>query len=341
MFATTGAVTGVDLGSRNVKLVRARRNRAGDKLLDACVEELPPTTPDTWESEAAKALGRILKSQKLSRRELGRVAVAVSGAAVHLRQVDLPALTDSELKASMKYEARKHLPLEGGTENALDCQVVDRPAGAPRMSVLFAGAPDGLIKSRVKILERAGIEPEIVDVAPLALLNGLYAQPGWKDGDPSTVALMDLGASAATIVMSRRGGVVYSRTVAVPGPEVSRPDAAGDMPESASPGIMPEALDAYARALALALRETAQFYASMNARRPVETIHLAGGNALLPGLDRKLSELLGLPVSLLDLTRSLHYSPPDSRHLSPEALHRTAPQLAVALGLLYWGNGDV
>lgn len=340
MFATTGAVTGVDLGSRNVKLVRARRSKTGDKLLDACIEELPQTTPETWESEAAKALGRILKSQKLSRRELGRVAVAVSGASVHLRQVDLPALTDPELKASMKYEARKHLPLESGTENALDCQVIDRPAGAPRMSVLFAGAPDGLIKSRVKILERAGIEPEIVDVAPLALLNGLYAQPGWKDGDPSTVALMDLGASSATIVMSRRGGVVYSRTVAVPGPAGAQP-ATGDSPEGAFPGIPPETLEAYARALAAALRETAQFYASMNARRPVETIHLAGGNALLPGLDGKLSELLGLPVSPLDLTRSLHYSPPGSRHLSPEALHRTAPQLAVALGLLYWGNGDV
>jgi Tfp pilus assembly PilM family ATPase len=105
--------------------------------------------------------------------------------------------------------------------------------------------------------------------------------------------------------------------------------------------VDPGVLDGYARALAAALKETAQFYASMNARRPVETIHLAGGNALLPGLDHKLAELLGLPVSLLDLTRALHYSPAGSHSLSSEALHHSAPQLAVALGLLYWGNGDV
>ena len=88
-------------------------------------------------------------------------------------------------------------------------------------------------------------------------------------------------------------------------------------------------------------RETAQFYASMNARRNIESIYVAGGHALLPGLQAKLSSFLGLMVSPLDLTRSLNYSPSGSNRLSSEALKNVAPHYALALGLLYWGNGDV
>ena len=52
-----------------------------------------------------------------------------------------------------------------------------------------------------------------------------------------------------------------------------------------------EAVDAYARSVAQAFRETAQFYASMNARRNIESIYVAGGHARLPGLQAKLSKI--------------------------------------------------
>jgi type IV pilus assembly protein PilM len=328
LFSTTGTVTGIDLGSTSVKLVRARDSRGTGTLLNVCLEELPATDQETWEAEATRAIERILKDSKLSRRDLGRVALAVGGASVHVRQVDLPTLTDPELRSSIKYEARKHLPIESLSEAAVDCQVMTRHESAQKMSVLFAGAPDALVKSRVRIAQRVGIEPELVEPSALSLLNGFYAQP--HDKAMGTLSIIDLGASGATLVFSRPGGVVYSRTVTVPGPKISGEE-----------GIPAETVTNYARTVAAALRESAQFYSTMNARRHVETVFLAGGNALIEGLEQALAGFLGIPVSPLDLTQGLHYSPSGSEGMTPELIKKTAPQFAVALGLLFWGTVNV
>lgn len=353
MLAPAGFMTGIDLGTRGVKLVRARAGGRAGKLLNAGIGEISATGPDEWPAAAARALATLLREQKLKPRDLGRVAAAVSGPAVHLRQVDLPPLGDAELRTSLKYEARKHLPLENPAEAALDCQILSRPAGDQPMSVLLVGTAEALVQSRVEVLKKVGIDPEIVDAAPLALLNGLHGQPDGNGHPWDTAAVFDLGAASTTIVMARRGGVVYSRSLPLSGDAlldaVARSTAAADREAAENEkrrGMEPGApgaatLRGHAEALAGAFRETAQFYSLMNERRKVDRIFLAGGDALLPGIDRLLGDSLGVPVSKLDLTEALNYSPAETGHFSREHLHHVAPRLAVALGLLYWGDNNV
>jgi type IV pilus assembly protein PilM len=190
LFSATSAATGIDIGTSCIKLVRRRTGGKIEKVLNAGLEPISPDA-DAWAAHAAESLHRLLKRLKLQRKDLGRVSLAVSGASVSLKQVDLPALSDAELRNSLKYEARKHLTLENPGQSALDCQVLSR--SGEKMAVIFAGAPEELVESRVRILDRAGIEPEIVDVAPLAILNGLYSRSGIDPGE--TIAIIDLGSS--------------------------------------------------------------------------------------------------------------------------------------------------
>ncbi len=312
MFSTTGTITGIDLGSRSVKLVRAKGG-SQPKLLNAAVEELSGESEDAWKQEAGRALERLLKAQGLGARDLGLVHAAVTGASVQLKQVDLPPLNDEELRASLKYEARKHLSF-GSTETALDCQVMTREAEGAA-STLIVGAPDSLVAAHVAVLNSLGIEPEIVDAGPLALLNGAFSLPGAND---ETIAIMDLGRTGTTLTMARRGGALYTRTVPVSGP----PD------ETVSP-------------LSGAFRETSQYFAPMNERRKVDRVFLCGGHALAPEFEISLQDALGIPVSTLDLTQGLPYSPSGSGKTSEAEVRMRAPQLAVALGLLHWGPSHV
>jgi len=47
---------------------------------------------------------------------------------VDARQVEMPSLSEAELRSSLRYEARQHLPLENLGEAALDCQVIGATA---------------------------------------------------------------------------------------------------------------------------------------------------------------------------------------------------------------------
>jgi type IV pilus assembly protein PilM len=315
LFSAKAAATGIDIGASSVKLVRARAGVRPERILNAAIEPIPPGS-ESWPAAAAGSLSLLLRRLKLHRGDLGRVSLAVSGAAVSLKQVDLPVLSDTELRKSLKYEARKHLTLENPALSAVDCQVLS--SSGETMSVLFAGAPEELVESRVRILDQAGIEPEVVDVASLAILNGLYAQ---TDLDPgATLAVIDMGSSAVTITMDRRNGPIYTRTL---------------------PALNGDEMWEVAGRLSTAFEETAQFFSSMNERRPVDRVFLAGGGALTPGLEDHLASQMGLPVSTMDLTRGLNYSPTGSGDLSRQELNRLAPQMTVAVGLLYWGGMDV
>lgn len=319
MFARSRAFTGIDLGTTCVKLARASGNGRPERLLNAALAEVGEAASGEWETAAAAALKSLLRQLDLKPRELGRVATSISGPSVHIRQVDLPPLSHEELRSSLKFEVRKHFSLENPAQAALDCQVLERPAAPTPMKVLLAGAPEALVASRVRVLESVGIQPETVDALPLALLNGLQRQPVFKEGQGATFALVDLGATVTTIVISRRGGVLYARSLPATG---------------ALEGTNLSSLTG-------PFRETAQFYASINQRRSVDQVCLCGGGALTPDLDRRLEEALALPVSRLNLAGELAYAPAGSGSMSPDMLEQCAPQLATALGLLYWGATDV
>lgn len=318
MFSTQEAVTGIDLGSSGIKLVRARTGRGLRRLLNAAVADLPEGA-GSWPEAATTALRQLLDQQGLKPRDLGQVLAAVSGPSVHLRQVEMPALSETELRTSLRYEARQHLPIENIADAALDCQVIHRSEeGKGNQSVLMVGAPDALVQSRIKVLAAAGIEPEVVDAAPLALLNALEGAEPEAMAPGRTVAVLDLGASAATLVLARKGGVVYARSLAIPS-RTGTPPA----------GLVP------------AVRETVQFFAQMNERRPVDLLFVCGGGATDGSVARELGGPLGLPVKVLDATRRLTYSPARGQTPGSEELAALSPRLAVALGLLYWGDGSV
>lgn len=320
MFASSEAMTGIDLGAASVKLVRVRRGREIERLLNVGVAEITAASPAGWAEEAPRALRRLLDEQGLRPRDLGPVHAAVSGPSVHLRQVEMPSMSADELRAALRYESRKHLPLDTMGESAVDCHVLERPPGpAGSQAVLVVGAPEALVQSRVRALGSVGIEPELVDVAPLAALNALeWAEPGLVRSD-RTLAVIDLGASAVVMTFARDNGVVYSRSL--------RPVTGG--------------VDAMAAGIEPAFRETAAFYAQMNERREIDRVFLCGGGALTEGLSGRLAGMLGLPVAPLDASRRLIYSPARNMDRPAERLAVLSPRLAVAVGLLSRIDGHV
>jgi len=320
LFDSRESITGIDLGAAGVKLARARAGKGIRRLLNVGLADFPSEGAGSWAEKAGIALRGLLADQGLKPRDLGRVLVAVSGPSVHLRQVEMPVLSETELRSSLRYEARQHLPLENLGEAALDCQVIEgmaREEGS-KQSVLMVGAPDSLVQSRIQVLNGAGIDPEVVDVAPLALLNALEGSDPEAMVPGRTVAIADLGHSASTLVFNRRGGAVYSRSVAA----IDNGNSGG-------------------KELAQAFRETAQFYAQMNERRTIDQLYLTGGGALIEDLSVALADRLKLPVAVLDATRRLAYSPGRGQKLEEAELSAQAPRLAVALGLLFWGDGGV
>lgn len=286
MLNRRSASTGIDVGTRSVKLVRVDEGPKGSRVTHWGHEEIFTEEADRSRA-ASQALNRLLSRLRLSRRSLGRVAVAIGSPDVILRQVNLPPLSEADLRRSLPFEARKHLPLENMPDAVLDFQVLG-PARATNgsdaegVAVLLVAAPRKAKDELLRILNGAGIEPDVIDVEPLPALNALLATRGASDHPEQPMALMDLGGLSRTLAVALPDGEIYIRNLKVPERVLSEENDAdvGDL-----------------------IRETGDTLRFLNVRRRDQSIgelHLCGGSSLSEWLKTKLSTALGVDVKAPD-----------------------------------------
>lgn len=288
-----GVRTGIDLGTTSVKLVRGYGGASLECVTHAGVEPLATHGGARDPQETAAALRRLLERLRLKGPQLGLLATAVGGPEVACREVLTAAMPEETLSRALPFEARKYLDLENMTAPVLDYQVLGRageftPGSGPQMRVLFAAAPREARDFPVEVLRLAGLEPDVVDLEPLAALNALAATSATMVGDEQAAGLLDLGGSRATLHLWARAGGLLSRDVGEAAPALAPADEG----------------EAYGRSLAVPVRETVTFFRGRH-RREVAAVLLSGGGARFPGIERALTQALGIPCRALDPLQGL------------------------------------
>jgi Tfp pilus assembly PilM family ATPase len=314
--------TGIDLGTGSVKLVRGEGSSRLEWITHADAEYWGPVEREDDVSRAAGALKRLLHRLHLGRNSLGRVAVSVSGEHSSLREVLMPPMSEEEIRQALPFEARRHLGLEDMPNPILGFQILGKASpseegGAEQIKVLLAAVAGGQRSFPLQVLSRLDLEPEVVDLEPLAGLNTLLAALAPATPEGRAYGLLDLGTRTASLHLTQADGAVLTRPV---GEGIGR---AKDMPSS--PAFLEE--------LVGKVRETMTFYRG-RFRCGVGSIFLGGGGALLPGLAGQLMGALDVPVRVLNPLENLEAK----SGLSQEQL-ASGPRFVIACGLCRWWDG--
>ncbi len=276
--------TGIDIGSHSVKLVRGLGDRGLESLTHHGIE--------TWEGgrdvdRAAAALASLMERLELDRRKLGRLATAVDGWDGSCREVVTQALEDEEFARALPYEARRHLNLEGMEHPVIAGQVLGPVVGGQaeegnRNRVLLAAVPRARREYALSVLERIGLEPELVDLEPLAGLNALFASGIEDDGGKEAIGLLDLGAGAVGFAVGCRSGGLMSRVVG-----------------SGLGGLSEPERQTFIAALVDRVAETITYFRG-RFHRKVRSVVLSGNGAGLTELVDNLSTALDCGVQVAD-----------------------------------------
>ncbi len=110
------------------------------------------------------------------------VIMAIGGPEVVIRQVSLPVLPNSRVLGALEMQHREFglLPPE---EALLDAQILRRSPDGSSTEVLAVSAPKAVIEERIHLLEQASVKAQVLDVEPLALLNGAIHLTGLEPGE--------------------------------------------------------------------------------------------------------------------------------------------------------------
>jgi type IV pilus assembly protein PilM len=220
------------------------------------------------------------------------------------------------MESALRLEARKYVPFDVAGA-ALDYQVLDGvPEGSQSIEVLVALAGAGTLAQHLKVLERAGLNPSVVDVLPVAAGNALW---NWVDPsrhDAHHVAL-HIGPQISTIVIDGARSPYFNRYVYFAAEDYAGREQGSVESEKRIQGLV----DEVSRSLA--------FYETSAGARGFQEISLLGEFLDIPSLEERLRRQTGLAVRKMDMPRRLGY-----QHDFPVGRF----DLAVALALLAGGE---
>jgi type IV pilus assembly protein PilM len=269
--------------------------------------------------------------------------MAVPTGAVITKKIILPAaLREDELEVQVESEANQYIPFALEEVN-LDFQVVGPSPTVPdEQEVLIAATRKEKVEDRVAVAESAGLKALVMDVESFAQQTALslVVQSLPNAGKDQNVAVVDVGANVMNVTVLRNDQSVYTREQAFGGNQltqeiVSRYGMSLEEAENAKrSGGLPddfeaEVLKPFMESLSQEVQRALQFFFTSTQYHSVDHILLAGGSAVIPGLDEVVNSRAQVPATVANPFALMQTSP----RIQLKRLIADAPSLIVACGL--------
>jgi type IV pilus assembly protein PilM len=345
------SMVGLDIGSSAVKAVVLKRGRGGWSLVAAGEAPLPEGSLQDGSAAEPTAVSAIV-SQLLDsiRMKRARVATALSGHAVIVKRLSLPAMSQAELNEAIPWEAEQYIPFDL-SDVQLDFQVVNTGGDAAKNSldVLLVAAKRDRIDDRTAIVAQTGRRPVVLDIEAFALSNAY--QMNYPERTDPLAALVHVGRGVTIVCLLEKGEPVFTRDISIGGqihldailrelgPSgidelTAKRILHGQFPADTSPDQVAAVLREASAQLVLEVRKTVDFYRATAPVEKLSRIVLSGGAYQAVGLVDLLASEFGAPVDVFDPFRRV--SKP-SRAIGADL---TGPGYAVAVGLAMRSEDD-
>jgi type IV pilus assembly protein PilM len=209
----------LNLGSQMIGLAEFRVAPGGLVLLDYRLREMPldPETGQRRDAHLALEQGVGLLREMMQEMQISRrpVNYSLPAQSVFTRFVKLPPLMQERLDKIIAFEAQQNVPFPLD-EVVWDYQLVGGGLEEQIQVVVVAIKVD-LLEQINPVVEQAGLQTSIVDVAPMALYNAFrYSYP--DVGDCSL--LLDIGARTTNILFIEAGRI-FLRSIPLGGTTIT------------------------------------------------------------------------------------------------------------------------
>ncbi|PKL72460.1 hypothetical protein CVV26_01370 [Candidatus Kuenenbacteria bacterium HGW-Kuenenbacteria-1] len=347
---------GVDIGMGSIKIVELKNNKGKPQLVTyGFVEQSADIIHDNSEEAKKYIASLILKTCKKAGVSTQKVITGLPTFSVFNSIINLPLISNKDLPAAIKWEAKKFIPLPidevildwkilkeetskknktNLVESNLDQKEIKTKKG---LRILLTVAPKNLIKKYVDIFKEINFELLSLETASFALTRSLVGY------DLNPIMIVDIGAAITSVIVVEKSVPILNRSIDVGGISVTQAIAnslninskraeqfkrdigisLNDSTQEGTSKIIQTILDNIINEI----RYTIELYEHQGLKK-IEKIILTGGSAYLPNLPDFFSKVLEKRVYVGDPWFQTIYP----LELKP-ALEEIAPRLSIAIGL--------
>ncbi len=338
---------GVDIGTSSIKVLQLGSSGSGYRVEAFAVEQVPEGAISEGNiTDTDRVAEAVKRAVKRSGGKAKACAMAVSGSAVITKVINLPSdLSEDDIEAQIEVEAGQYIPYPR-EEVSLDFEVLGpAPRNADLLEILLAASKTEHVDLCREVAELAGLGLRIVDVESYALANAfdLVRKHAGIDED-ETIGVLNMGATASTLIALRGDRTIYSREHAFGGQQLiddcmrrygMDADQAAFLQRGETPpaGFEDEILEPFRQNVIQQISRALQFYSSSSDYSGINTLFLTGGAASTPGLAEAVGDEVGISCEVADPIEGMRLAP----SIDAGRLERVRPALTTACGLALRG----
>ena len=341
-------IRGLDIGSSRITIAEfAVGKPTGFQLLNYGIAELG-IEPDGDADASAYIVTAIRDLMRQKNIRPAPLLMTMSGQSVFPRYVKLPPVTKDKIQQIVQYEAEQNVPFPID-EVVWDYQLV--PGEGGEINAMLVAVKTENVTRLTDCVQAAGMEPDIVDAAPLALYNTVrYNYPDLQ----GCTMVLDIGSRSTNLILIEESKI-FIRSIPVAGnaitqelmkefelsfkdaEELKKTDAfvafggvyAG--PDNEVADKVSKIVRNVITRLHSEVNRSINFYRSQQGGNPPSRVLLCGGTSIIPHTDTFFRERLKVEVDYLNPFANVPVSPSiDVEKLSAEA-HMMGEVVGLAL----------
>ncbi|MBI4050732.1 MAG: type IV pilus assembly protein PilM [Candidatus Doudnabacteria bacterium] len=333
-FSLSKSKLGIDIGTSSIKAVQLKKEReAQDYHLETygtvnVAAELNQRSELDVISRTAEIIKQLLVKAQVTTK---KVVASLPNSIVFVSVIEMPALSEKELKSAVDWEARRYVPLPL-EEVTLSWSVLSEPPQNGKNKVLLTAVPTSVIDNYLQMFKLAGLEPLALEIEALALIRSLVG------AGKECVLIIDIGARNTSLNLVDKGFLRVSRNLAIGGDTLTQAVSQSlkisfgraeqfkkDLGVMGGADQIPQAMRPALDTIKNETRQLLKIYESTGGA--VRHIIFTGSGAYLPGLINYFSDI-GIKAALGDPLQFIKFDQEIKPHLS-----RAALGLSVAIGL--------
>jgi len=342
----------LDIGTNRVVLAEFQIGRGTPKLLDYSIVPLliEPSDEDGRPEATVVAVEQAM--DELGARDRDAVLMSVAPHNVLTRYVNFPEVAKEKLDQIVKYEAEENIPFPiNEVEWSYQLQG-ERDDG--EVDAVIVAIKQDLVGGLVEDVEAAGLEPGMVDVSTMAIVNAFQHNYPEQEG---TTLIMDIGARTTDLIFLDEGKM-WTRNVTVGGDEMTRNIAkelgisfleaeelkkesafvsfggAYEQPDDEATRIVSKCVRNVMTRLHSEVMRTVNLYRGQQGGNAPTQIFLTGGASIIPHTDTFFKEKMSMDVEYLHSFANIELG----KGLDDEEVSQDVMNLSEVVGLALRGN---
>lgn len=315
---------GLDISDLSFKLAGVINKKNSFELVNYNKANVPPGYFENGKiiklQESSNLIKELVNSAYGPKIKTKFVHVCLPEKQTFIKIIYLPNVSGTEIPSAIDWAAEHHLPFSLD-EIYFDYHILENKKNDKEIPVVIGAAPKEIVNDYTKMIKLAGFVPLSLEIEAIAIARAIYPKEKMLE---QAQAIVDLGANRSSLIICAQDAVQFSLSLPISGNKITQvisqtlkisprqAEAAKiicGLDEKKCKGGIKIILEKELDNLANEINTGLKYYQENIAKSTtIEKLLLTGGGANMIQLNKILSEKVGLPTEVADISTNIKIS---------------------------------